>query len=168
MKNSPLYFVLFAAVAVGSGFAKDKQEDPSPVTVTFEDSDNFTDARSSFGGGTDEHYLDMLSKHIQKAASKRLAAGQKLEVSIKDVDLAGDFLPGRASTQDVRVVKEIYIPRVKLSFKLLDADGKILKEGERFLSDLNFMMNVGIIGRNDPLFYDKELLTAWVKKEFKS
>lgn len=168
MKNSPLYFVLIAAVAAGSGFAKDKPEDPSPVTVTFEDSDKFTDARSSFGGSTDQHYLDTLSKHLQKAASKRLAAGQKLEVSIKDIDLAGDFLPGRASTQDVRIVKEIYIPRVKLTFKLLDADGKVLKEGERSLSDLNFMMNIGIIGRNEPLFYDKELLSSWVNKEFKS
>jgi hypothetical protein len=168
MKKFPFHVVLVAALAVGSGFAKDKQEDLSAVTVTFEDSDNYTDARSSFGGGTDQHYLDTLSKHLQRTASKRLTSGQKLEVTIKDVDLAGDFIPGRASTQDVRIVKEIYIPRVKLTFKLIDADGKVLKEGERMLSDLNFMMNLGIVGRNEPLFYDKELISTWVNKEFKS
>lgn len=168
MKTTYPRLILAAVIATVSAYAADdaaKKE--SNVTVSFHEPEKFTDARSSFQSTTDQHYLDTLSEHLQKTAGKLLAAGQKLEITVQDIDLAGDFIPGNASTQDVRVIKEIYIPRVKLTFKLLDADGKVLKEGERKLSELSFMMNASIIGRNDPLFYDKELLSSWVRKEFK-
>lgn len=168
MKTSYPRLLLAAVLASSSAYAADADKPASNVTVTFNESEKFTDARSSFGGSTDQGYLADLSQHIQKTAAKRLAAGQKLEIVITDVDLAGDFLPGRPNTQDIRIIKEIYIPRVKFSFKLLDADGKVVKEGERKLSDLNFMMNANIIGRNEPLFYDKALLSDWINKEFRS
>jgi hypothetical protein len=168
MKTPYPHLLLAAIIATGSAFAADPDTKASNVTVTFHESEKFTDARSSFGSDTDEGYLKIISEHLQKTAAKHLAAGQKLEITITDVDLAGDFIPGNVRNQDVRIIKEIYIPRIKLSFKLLDASGKVVKEGERKLSDLNFMMNTGIIGRNDSLFYDKELLSNWVSKEFKS
>lgn len=150
-------------------FAAEPEKTPSPVSVTFVEPDKFTDASSSFAGETDEYYLKLLKETLQTTAERRLAAGQKLEISVSDVDLAGDFLPGQAtSAHDIRIVKDIYMPRVKLSFKLLGADGNVLKEGDRTLSDMNFMNNISIIGRNDPLFYDKALLKDWVEKEFKS
>lgn len=167
MKTSTT-LLLVAALAAGSVYAADAAPKTSNVTVTFHESDKFTDARSSFGSSTDEYYLTMLSDHLKKVAGKQLAAGQKLEITISDVDLAGDFLPGNPNTQDIRIIKEIYVPRVKLTFKLLDAEGKVVKEGERKLSDLNYTNNIGLIDRDQPLFYDKALLTDWVKKEFKS
>jgi hypothetical protein len=33
---------------------------------------------------------------------------------------------------------------------------------------MNFMNNLGLIGRNDPLFYDKALLSDWLEKELKN
>ena len=164
MKTSTtLMFV--AALAAGSVNAADTMA--ATVTVGFHESDKFTDARSSFGSRTDKYYLDQLSEHLQKVATRQLAPGQKLEIVISDIDLAGDFIPGNASTQDVRIIKEIYIPRVKLFFKLLDADGRGVKEGERKLSDMNFMSNIGLIGRDQPLFYDKAMLSDWVRKELR-
>jgi hypothetical protein len=168
MKTSYPRLLLVAALAAGSVYAADADPKASNVTVAYHESDKFTDASSSFGRDPDKGYLEMLTQHVQKTAGRRLAAGQKLEVTITDLDLAGDFIPGRASTQDIRIIKEIYIPRVKLTFKLLDAEGKVVKEGERKLSDMNFMMNISLIGRNEPLFYDKALLTDWIEKEFKS
>ena len=168
MKSPCPRLLLAAVLATGSLCAADAEKKASNVTVTFHESEKFTDARSSFNSETDEHYLKTLSAHLQKTASRLLPAGQKLEVTINDIDLAGDFIPGRLSANDVRVIKEIYIPRVKLSFKVLDADGKVVKEGDRKLSDLNFMMNPGLVDRGEPLFYDKALLTDWVNKEFKS
>ena len=38
----------------------------------------------------------------------------------------------------------------------------------RDLSDLNYMSNIGLIDRDQPLFYDKALLTNWVRQEIKS
>src|SRR5688572_24614091 len=123
MKTPYSRLLIVAALVAGSAYAAEKKA--SNVTVAFHESDKFTDARSSWGGSTDQYYLDTLAEHVQKTAGKRLAEGQKLEVTINDIDLAGDFRPGRASLQDVRIIKDIYLPRVKLTFKLVDAAGKV-------------------------------------------
>lgn len=160
---------LIAALALVVGAvmnAAEKQSDA--VTVTFHEAEKFTDARAYFGGSTDQGYLDTLASHLKKTAAKRLAPGQRLEVTFTDIDLAGDFLPGAGHNQDIRVIKDIYIPRQRLSFKLYSATGEVLAEGERRLSDLNFMNNTSIVGRNEPLFHDKALLSDWIAKEFKS
>jgi len=137
------------------------------VTVTFHDPERFTDARSSFGSTTDHGYLDILTAELKKTASLYVKADQKLEVTFTDIDLAGDFRPDRVSMDDVRLIKEIYRPRMTLTFKLTGADGKVVKEGDRTLVDSYFMDNVNLMGRNDPLFYDKEMLINWVRDEFK-
>lgn len=171
MKTPYPRLILAAALALGaiSVYAANPVAKPANVTVTFHEPDKFTDARASFGGPTEDYYLDILKKTIQERAALNIAPGQKLEVTITDVDLAGDFLPGRAAgSEDIRIIKEIYRPRITLNFKLLGADGKVVKEGDRMLSDMNFMNNISIIGRNDPLFYDKALLKDWVEKEFRS
>lgn len=137
------------------------------ITVNFEQPDKFTDARENFGGFTSESYLGILREHVQRTAGYRLQAGQKLEVTFTDIDLAGDFLPGRAGLDDVRVVKEIYFPRMTLNFRLLDAQGAVLKEGTRTLRNVNFLNEIGPLSRNESLGYDKQLLTQWLTDEFK-
>ncbi len=159
---------LIAAAVLAAGVLTSAADQQSNVAVSFHESDKFTDARAHFGGGTDKGYLKMLSSHIEKEAGRRLAPGQKLEVIVSDVDLAGDYLPSGSTSQDVRVIREIYIPRIRLSFKLLDEHGKVINEGERRLSDMDFMNDLRLAGRNDPLFYDKNLLSDWINKEFKS
>lgn len=159
------YLVAIAALLAVSAFAVDKKE--SNVTVSYQDPDKFTDARSSWGTDTDKGYLEDLSSHIQKTAGRTLPAGQKLEVTIKDIDLAGEFLPTRPELNTVRIVKEIYTPKISLTFKLTDANGTVIKEGERRLTDLNFMSNISLIDRNQPLYHDKAMLTEWIRTEFK-
>lgn len=166
MKTSPT-LLLLATLAAGSALTAAETK-PSDVTVKFKEAEKFTDAASRFNSGTDEDYLRDLSAHLEKAAGAEIAPGYKLEVTITEIDLAGEFVPTNVNLQDVRIIRDIYIPRLNLFFRLLDADGKVIKEGERKLTDLNFMSNLGLIGRNQPLFYDKALLSDWVRKEFKS
>lgn len=163
-RTSLLAAALFASATLLSA-ADAAQTD---VAVNFHEAEKFTDARSRFGGSTEQHYLDSLAAHLMKQASLQLAPGQRLEVTFTDVDLAGEFNTANSRQQDIRIIKEIYLPRQQLSFRLIGEDGQVLKEGERRLSDLNFMNNPNIIGRNEPLFYDKALLSEWVRKEFKS
>jgi hypothetical protein len=166
MKNTYRFTLLAAALAAGSLLhAADASQ---AVTVNFHESEKFTDASSRFGGDTDKEYLEILAKHVQKHAASRLAPGQRLEVTFTDIDLAGEFVPTDPRKMDIRIVKEIYMPRQTLSFRILDEDGKVVKEGERRLTDMNFMNNVGLIGRNEPLFYDKALLEGWLNKELRS
>jgi hypothetical protein len=141
----------------------------SDVAVNFQDPEKFDDVRETFAGGPSQYYLDILSKHLKEVAAAHLAAGQKLTVTFTNIDLAGDFIPsGRVDLNDVRIIKDIYIPRMTLTFQLKDASGAVIKEGERKLSDMNFQDNISLIGRNEPLNYDKALLDKWVTSEFKS
>lgn len=170
MRTTP---ILFLAAALIAGGCQSAQTASTPakrdnVAVNFHEADKFTDARESFGAGSSQYYLDVLSEHLHRVASTRLAAGQKLTVTFTDIDLAGDFIPTHSQLQNVRIIKDIYIPRMFMTFQLTDADGKVIKEGERKLTDLNFMNNIGLIDRNQPLYYDKALLTNWVNQEIRS
>ena len=139
------------------------------VTVVFQDSDKFTDVRDSMGGPTNQAYLDILSKYLKEKAPARLQAGQKLTVTFTDIDLAGDFLPGRQPGFDrVRIIKAIYIPRMKLSFQVVDASSKVVKEGQRSLSNMNFQEEgLPFRSSSEELYYDRELLNRWLSTEFK-
>ena len=82
-------------------------------------------------------------------------------MTFTDIDLAGDITPGQLS--DIRVIKEIYRPRMTLAFKLEDASGAVLKEGNRTLIDLNYQQSLPATNQSEPLRYDKALLTDWVR-----
>jgi hypothetical protein len=47
-----------------------------------------------------------------------------------------------------------------------DDAGKVLKEGERRLTDLGFMQRL-TIDRQDPLRYEKDLLGDWLRSELR-
>lgn len=171
MKDTSILLPLAGlALVLAAGCASPSMSKPAAevtnITVDFKDADRFTDARSSFSGSTDEGYLDILSSHVKQSAARYVKADQKLAVTITDVDLAGDITPRGGAGNDVRVVKDIYRPRITLTFKLTAADGSVVKEGDRTLVDSFFMNNIGVVGRDEPLYYDKAMLTDWVKNEF--
>lgn len=143
----------------------------SSVEVNFKDPEKFTDLREEFGGPTDsaiENYTYAFRTFIQDNAGYYLKDGQKLSVTFTDIDLAGDFEPWHGpQMDDVRIVKEIYPPRMSFDFKVTDASGKVIKEGHRDLRDLTFTMNVSI-DRNDPLHYEKSMLRDWMRDDLRS
>lgn len=164
------YFCIAAAAALFAGGCQSSPVNPNPaskndVTVNFTDPDKFTDVRDVVNGGPSQTYLDELASYVKEEAARRITAGQKLTVNFKDIDLAGDIPPG--SIHDIRIIKEIYIPRMELHFQLADAAGAVISEGDRRLVDLNYMQNVRpAILQNEPLRYDKSLLDDWIRKEF--
>jgi hypothetical protein len=171
MKTKHLASVLIGMIAAGGlAAATASVEKPaSPVEVTFVAPEKFTDVKNSYmDSDRDRDYiLDQLKEHIVSRAAKQLAAGQRLEIKITDVDLAGDFEPWRGPNfNDIRIVKDLYPPRIDLEFRLLDVEGKVLSEGKRQLRDLGFMMT-NPLPTSDPFRYDKEMLTNWLRQEFK-
>ena len=106
--------------------------------------------------------------HLVHQARSLLQPGQRLEVRFLDIDLAGDFEPGRmhASADHIRFLKEIYPPKVTLEFKLLGADGKVISEGKRELRELGYL-HVTRLPTSDNLRYDKAVLTDWMRREFR-
>ena len=168
MKTLPILCSIAGLIcATGLMAATDAPVTPSAVEVSFEKPEEFTDFTHSY---TQKDYqqdglMAEIREHVQQRAASRLAAGQKLVVKFTDIDLAGDFEPWRVSTnQDIRIVKDLYPPRMKLEFKLLNADGSVAAEGKRSLVNLGFMSSLAF-PQSDPLRYDKEMLTDWLRTE---
>ncbi len=135
------------------------------VTVTFHEPESFTDVLENGSSLTSTYYLEQLRECLLTAATPLLEAGQKLVITFTDIDLAGETRFNQP--HQIRIMKDIYAPRVVLNFRLLGSDGKVMKEGERKLVDQNYMMQVRRPGSDQPLYYDKQLLTSWLETEFK-
>lgn len=138
------------------------------VEVRFGDLSKFSDLRVSVWTTPKERegLAEELKRHIEAAAPARLPPGTRLAVTIKDVDMAGEYPPvtGPAS-RDIRVVKDVYPPRIDLDFRLTRADGSVEREGSRELRDAGFMWNQSPLTR-DTLAFEKGLLDGWLQREF--
>lgn len=138
------------------------------VSVTYVDPEKFSEARE-FGQQdryNDADYLKVLKSHLIKRATKILPAGDRLEVSITDIKLAGGFEPWHGpNLMYVRFMKDVYPPRIDLTFKLIGSDGKVLREGSRKLRNLGYLQSgLARPGDTDRLRYDKGLLDSWLRK----
>ena len=112
-----------------------------------------------------EQMVQRLATWLAKRAERVLPAGQRLEVVLVDVDLAGDYTPGRGPEMDhVRVVKDLYPPRIELSWRVEDADGTQTDEGEAVLTDMGFLSRTTV--GSDALRYEKRMLDNWLRERF--
>ena len=164
MKTSTLVTVLALFAGVLSA------EPVAAVTVDFVDADHFTDFSDSyaFPERGRKYYTKQLSEYLSDRAAKKLPKGWRLQVVVTDVDMAGEFEPWRSSSaQDVRIVKDLYPPRIDLSFRIWNAAGNVVAEGDRKLRDMGFMYS-GRTLDSDPLKYEKRLLDRWVAREMGS
>lgn len=136
--------------------------------VNFFEPRKFTDVKdSSMGDYERTTYLDQIRDHLLEQAKYFVPDGHTLSVTFTDIDMAGDFEPWRGPRfDDIRIVKDIYPPRLVLAFQLKDADGKVVKEGKRELRDLAFMMKITMAFRDDPVRHEKGLIDDWLRSEF--
>jgi hypothetical protein len=136
------------------------------VHVVFENPEKFTDAGSRLGDRADPKNLDPLGKFLVREASNRLAPGQRMTVVFYDVDLAGDFEPGGISpTGDVRVMREIYAPRLLFVYVIVDQTDTVVEEGNVTLSNRDFLRELRLPHtQQDPLHHEKAMLRDWVRK----
>ncbi len=166
MKTKNLLITILSAIGLAAtGAASTADSFQGQAQVEFNEPANFTDAAAD-SQNTErgrESNLTMLRDHIQKEAARLLAPGQRLVVTVTNVDLAGEFEPWRASElQDVRMVKESSPPLIALSYRLTDARGNVLSEGRRELTNLNFLSTLSI-NRDEPLRHEKALLTDFLR-----
>jgi hypothetical protein len=110
-----------------------------------------------------ERTFKTLEKHFSSLA-KQLPQGQMLKIEITDVDLAGDVQHG--GTRQIRLVKEIYFPKMKFSYQVVDAANNELSAGQADLKDMTFMTGINLRYRNDSLGYEKKMLDNWFKDTF--
>ena len=136
--------------------------------MTFAHPEKFTDLRlSCVSRDPDARSLMVdLEAFLTATAAPLVPAGQRLLITVTNVDMAGDIEswrgPGRC---DVRIMKDTYPPRIDLAFRLLDAEGKEIRAASRRLRDSNYLVNAGPASSTDHLRYEKALLGEWVRRE---
>ncbi|HVU36205.1 MAG TPA: DUF3016 domain-containing protein [Opitutaceae bacterium] len=171
MKPTPLFLAIVLAVAPLASAAVKPVSPAAPerADVTFVHPENFTDVRDGYTGteaGRDG-ILQNIRDYFLKQAGRFVPAGDHLTIIVTDIDLAGDFEPWHGPNwDDVRIVKDIYPPRIDLSFRLTDGSGKVVKEGTRQLRNLAFMQTMTFAFADDPLRYEKQLIDDWYHDEF--
>ena len=127
--------------------------------------DNYTDIRA---GNTNrkqfkQQVFKAFEQHFAKLASK-LPEGQQLKIDIHNIDLAGDVNAG--GIDRLRIVKEIYFPKMKFSYRVLAADDSEITAGEADLKDMNFMSGAHLKYKHDTFGYEIKMLDHWFKETF--
>lgn len=157
--------LLIAALNVSPAFAE--------LTVRFESADRYTDL--ALGGASTpavrDDLLKQLEKHFQQLAERFLPPGDRLEIVVQDVDMAGATEPWRIpSFIDTRFLRDIYPPRVSLHYLWRDKAGKTKADKQEKLTDLNYLMlsDSTYYHHNDPLRYEKAMLERWFRGNFSS
>ncbi len=161
-----------AAIAVAmTAVAATAFADAARVNVSWAPSDTLSEVKQNQarrGWLRPEEWTKELGTYLVQRADAQLPPGQHLDVTIDDIKLAGDYEPWRGpDAQDIRVMKDIYPPRIDLHYRLIGADGKTLRESHSKLRDLSYLQNNVMPTDNDPLRYDKRLIDRWVKTEFR-
>lgn len=145
---------------------------PERIQVIWAPTDKLSEVRDNQmqrGWLRPEDWMKSLSDDLRKRADRVLPAGEQLQVTINDIKLAGAYEPWRRSTQqDIRILKDIYPPRVDLHYKLTASDGSTIREGDKKLVDGAYLQRSVAADSTDPLRYDKRLLGEWVSKEFRN
>lgn len=140
----------------------------SPVKVDWTDPAQFADIRYSRNRWEAERgdWVNELAGYFQKTAAKRLPQGQQLQITITDIKRAGDYEPWHGPRfDDVRIVKDIYPPRLSFTWTRTDASGQVVDQGEKKLVDTAFLMSRASINDSDPLRYEKRMIDDWVRSE---
>ena len=143
-------------------------EAASRLSVTFVQPERFTDVKDSVlrsERGTAD-LLGDLGRYLRAEGERQVPAGLALEVRVTDVDLAGEIEPWRGPQFDrVRIMREIYAPRIDLEFRLVDGQDAVVKQGRRVLRDPLYLTRAAS-NDSDRLRYDKQLLGDWLRQEF--
>ena len=161
-----------SAVAGNNLLSKDAPRalpDNGPVSVAWADPATFTELKASGNRfeSAQGDWLIQLAKYMRKQADKQLAPGNKLELTIVDIQRAGRYEPWHGlDRQNIRMIREIYPPRMTVKFRETDASGAVVAEGERKLTDMAFMVNSGMINDSDPLRYEKRMIDSWLRRDF--
>lgn len=154
--------------AIGAALAAATALSAGTSTIEWIKPDKYSDVGTSFGS-TDkfDQFKKEIESYMERVAEQELPDGSVLKLTVTNVDLAGEFEPWRMN-EDVRIVREIYPPKMRFSYTL-QKDGEVVSKGKESLSDIDFTFNIGRrFFDQDQFFYEKEMLGEWVRNELET
>jgi len=135
-------------------------------SIQFIEPEHYADAEfDGRGPQARERALKQIRAHLEGLAERHLEPGQTLRIDVLDVDLAGRFEPWHLPLSDVRYLREVTWPKMKLQYELREGETTILSAKEN-VSDQNYLMRPQLRMSTDPLKYDKAMLDDWFRSRF--
>ena len=166
MPNAIAPFVLVLA----SGAAAAQSEagalpDTGRVQVGWQDPAQFSEVKLSPDRrrALEGDWVRQLALYVQRAADRRLPAGQRLQVTLDDVKRAGDRRMIRGNA--IPVVRGVSPPSIRLHFVRTDTYGRVVGQGQRRLEDPSVFDGPTRATGSDPLVYEKRLIDGWLDHE---
>ena len=142
------------------------------VEITWENPEKYRDVRPTNESRKRfrENTFKKLDTYIADLA-EQLPDGQKLQLTVTNLDLAGQVWPASFvglghGASDVRLIKSIDIPRMEFSYKLLDKTGQVVQEAVVKLKDMSFQNRHNQFFGSESLRYEKNMLKDWFEDEF--
>jgi len=141
-----------------------------PVSVQWQDPAQFSEIR--FSGNRFESqrgdWVTQLADYFRTSAAKQLPPGDRLDITITDIKRAGEYEPWHGPrSQDIRVVKDVYPPRIRFNYVWTGANGQVIEQGEKRLIDSAFLTNTLVINNTDQLRYEKQMIDDWSRSQFR-
>jgi len=141
-----------------------------PVSVKWTDPAQFTEIR--YSGNRFEaqqgNWVQSLAEYFRTSAGKQLPAGDRLDITITDIKRAGEYEPSHGPRgHDVRIVKDLYPPRISFSYVWTGANGQVIDQGEKKLIDTAFLTSTLPFNDTDPLRYEKNMIDDWSRRQFR-
>lgn len=161
MKSGALMFALLTMAAVSVA---------GEVKVEYKDYKKFIDMKpANEPRGAFEKRTMASFDQIFADLAKNLPEGYSWTVVVTDIDLAGDVNHMMTQTgQQIRVIKDIFIPRINFSHTLLDQNKVVvLEEKDLKLKEMGFMNRSNVGRAGEPLEHERGMLERWFKDKIK-
>ncbi|ABZ75409.1 conserved hypothetical protein [Shewanella halifaxensis HAW-EB4] len=168
-----LMTAVIAAILTISGCAQ-KQEPTVPesfltndgnVNILWQNPSDYSDIEATIGlqSKFEQYLFTQLTDELGNLANKHLANDQQLDLTVTNVDLAGDVQPTfGAAANEIRIVSDLYPPKIRFDY-VLTQNGKVIKSGSEQLNNMGFLYDIQPI-TNDAFPYERDLLIDWFKK----
>lgn len=140
----------------------------SSVEVDFKNPEKFSDASLDSPGyerGADAYVMKELRSYFQTLGERYLPPGQRLQIEIRNIDLAGRFEPWRPNAYEVRFMRDITWPSIDLHY-VLKQNGQIVSQADARVIDQLYLQRPGRANRNDRLYSEKAMLSDWFVRQF--
>lgn len=157
---------LMSLPALGS-MQKTAVTDSPLVKVEWQSPENYQDIRPAQELRSAFHRRTLARfDRIFERLSEQLPPGYRWEITVTNVDLAGEVLPTQGMGGGmIRIVQPIFFPQMALSFKIIDSNNAVVLEEQTEIKDMNFSNRIVRARMNEPLHFERQMLERWFRQD---
>lgn len=157
----------FSASSLAAAEQVSDADKSARVSVSWQSPEDYRDIRPAQELKSAYHRRTFANfERIFTNLAEQLPDGFRWEVTVTDVDLAGEVRPTQGMGGGmIRIIRPIFFPQISLTYKVFSADNAVVLEDQAQIKDMNFNQRIRNVRMNEPLFYEKQMLSLWFKRK---